>query len=157
MISSVCQSTYVFHCCFIFFIFLKSRGELLLFFGCLTFQQQASVSQGRAEERHSTQYAQGGISGQHRLPRCFDMLGSVPEDMKRLLLMLVCCLTSRQHACVSQRRICSDSGTCCHTETEVADQTFCLTQSQILTWKKMLGESGNRTQGPVSWRPTTVK
>ena len=27
-------------------------------------------------------------------------------------------------------RICSDSCTCCHTETEVADPTFCLTQSQ---------------------------
>ena len=29
-----------------------------------------------------------------------------------------------------QRRICSDSLTCCHTEIEVADQTFYLTQSQ---------------------------
>ena len=45
--------------------------------------------------------------------------------------MLVGCLTSQQHAtCVSQGRICSDSVTCCHTETEVADPTFHLTQSQ---------------------------
>ena len=43
---------------------------------------------------------------------------------------LVGCLTSQQHASVSQGRICSDNFTCCHTETEVADQTFYLTQSQ---------------------------
>ena len=43
---------------------------------------------------------------------------------------LVGCLTSQQHASVSQRRICSDNFTCCPTETEVADQTFHLTQSQ---------------------------
>ena len=43
---------------------------------------------------------------------------------------LLACLTSQQHASVSQGRICSDNFTCCHTETEVADQTFHLTQSQ---------------------------
>ena len=40
------------------------------------------------------------------------------------------CLTSRQHASVSQGRICSEKFTCCHTELEVADPTFHLTQSQ---------------------------
>ena len=40
------------------------------------------------------------------------------------------CLTSQQHASVSQGRICSDKFTCCHTEIEVADPTFRLTQSQ---------------------------
>ena len=44
--------------------------------------------------------------------------------------LLIGCLTSQQHASVSQGRICSDKLTCCHTETEVADQTFHLTQSQ---------------------------
>ena len=44
--------------------------------------------------------------------------------------LFVGCLTSQQHASVSQGRICSDSFTCCHTETEVADPTFHLTQSQ---------------------------
>ena len=44
--------------------------------------------------------------------------------------LLVGCLTSQQHASVSQGRICSDKLTCCHTEIEVADQTFYLTQSQ---------------------------
>ena len=33
-------------------------------------------------------------------------------------------LTSLKHASVSQGRICSDNFTCCHTEIEVADQTF---------------------------------
>ena len=45
-------------------------------------------------------------------------------------MLFVGCLTSQQHASVSQGRICSDNFTCCHTEMEVADQTFHLTQSQ---------------------------
>ena len=36
----------------------------------------------------------------------------------------VCRLPSQQHASVSQGRINKDNFTCCHTETEVADQTF---------------------------------
>ena len=44
--------------------------------------------------------------------------------------MFVGCLTSQQHASVSQGRICADNFTCCHTEIEVTDQTFYLTQSQ---------------------------
>ena len=43
---------------------------------------------------------------------------------------LVASLTSQQHASVTQGRICTDNFTCCHTEIEVADQTFYLTQSQ---------------------------
>ena len=35
-------------------------------------------------------------------------------------------LTSQQQASVSQGRICTDNFTCCHTEIEVADQTFYL-------------------------------
>ena len=46
------------------------------------------------------------------------------------LLLSVDCLTSQQHASVSQGRICSDNFTCCHTEIEVADHTVYLTQSQ---------------------------
>ena len=52
------------------------------------------------------------------------------QVMVKQLLLLVGCLTSQQHASVSQGRTCSDHFTCCHTETEVADQTFHLTQSQ---------------------------
>ena len=51
----------------------------------------------------------------------------VVEEEK--MLLLVGCLTSQQHASVSQGRICSDKFTSCHTEIEVADQTFHLTQS----------------------------
>ena len=43
---------------------------------------------------------------------------------------LVGCLTSQQHASVSPGRICSDNCTCCHSEIELADKTFYLTQSQ---------------------------
>ena len=43
--------------------------------------------------------------------------------------LLVGCLTSQQHTNVSQGRICTDNFTCCHAETEAADQTFSLTQS----------------------------
>ena len=39
-------------------------------------------------------------------------------------------LTSQKHASVSQGRICSDNCICCHTEIEVADQTFHVTQLQ---------------------------
>ena len=44
--------------------------------------------------------------------------------------LLVGCLTSQQQASVSHGRICSDKSTSCHTEIDVADQTFYLTQSQ---------------------------
>ena len=46
------------------------------------------------------------------------------------VFLLVGCLTSQQQASVSQGQICSDNFMCCHTEIEVADQTFYLTQSQ---------------------------
>ena len=48
----------------------------------------------------------------------------------RFVCLLVGCLTSQQHASVSQGRICTDNLTCCHTEIEAADPTFHLTQSQ---------------------------
>ena len=47
-----------------------------------------------------------------------------------VMLLFVGGLTSQQQATVSQGRICLDNFTCCHTEIEVADQTFYLTQSQ---------------------------
>ena len=46
------------------------------------------------------------------------------------LLFVVGCLTFQQQVSVSQGRICADNFTCCHTEIEVADPTFHLTQSQ---------------------------
>ena len=44
--------------------------------------------------------------------------------------LLVGCLTSQQHASVSQGWICTDNFMCFHTEIEDADPTFYLTQSQ---------------------------
>ena len=44
--------------------------------------------------------------------------------------MFVGCLTSLQHASVSEGRMCSNNFTCCHTKIEVANPTFYLTQSQ---------------------------
>ena len=44
--------------------------------------------------------------------------------------LLVGCLTFQQRAGASQVRMCTDNFTCCHTEIEVADPTFYLTQSQ---------------------------
>ena len=55
---------------------------------------------------------------------------TVMHGPSALFFCLVGCLTSQQQASVSQGRICSDNFTCCHTEIEVADQMFYLTQSQ---------------------------
>ena len=56
--------------------------------------------------------------------------GGTENEGEGQVLLLVGCITSQQHASVSQGRICSDNFTCCHTEIEAADQTFQLTQSQ---------------------------
>ena len=47
-----------------------------------------------------------------------------------IVLLLVGCITSQQQASVSHGRVCTDNFTCCHTEIQIADQTFYLTQSQ---------------------------
>ena len=47
-----------------------------------------------------------------------------------IVCWFVGCLTSQQHASVSQGQICPGNFMCCHTEIEVADQTVYLTQSQ---------------------------
>ena len=62
--------------------------------------------------------------------RCVSTIETQKESQWAGNCLLVGCLTSQQHASVSQGRICSDNFTCCHTEIEVADQTFYLTQSQ---------------------------
>ena len=51
-----------------------------------------------------------------------------------VVCLLVGCLSSQEQASVSQGRICSDNFTCCHTDIEVAGQTFYLTQSQYNYW-----------------------
>ena len=58
------------------------------------------------------------------------MKNTIPEVFLPWGCVLVGCLTSQQYASVYQGRICSDNFTCFHTEIEVADKTFYLTQSQ---------------------------
>ena len=64
--------------------------------------------------------------------------------------LFVGCLISQHHACVSQGRICSDNFTCCHTDLEVADQTFHLTQLQYTD----TGPTSPSTDpiGPGAWQ-----
>ena len=65
-------------------------------------------------------------------------------------VLFVGCVTSHQHACVSHGRVCSEKFTCCHTETEAADQTFRLTQSQYTD----TGPTSSRTDPttPGAWQ-----
>ena len=51
--------------------------------------------------------------------------------LMQFVCWLVGCLKSQQQASVSQGRICSDNFTCRHTEIEVADPTFHLTQVTV--------------------------
>ena len=76
---------------------------------------------------------------QYNLPVCWmaasrpsNILVSLGDGSAQICLfcLLVACLTTQQHASVSQGRICTDNFTCCRTEIEAADQTFHLTQSQ---------------------------
>ena len=74
----------------------------------------------RAQQINKTKQIQSQ-SSRHRLET---------ESDVQTVCLFVGCLTSQQQASVSQGRICTDNFTCCHTEIEVADQTFYLTQSQ---------------------------
>ena len=79
-------------------------------------------------------------SGVHNVHRLHLGLYSHPKEFlgngvrtnvnSKAICLFVGCLTSQQQASVSQGRICTDNFTCCHTEIEVADPTFYLTQSQ---------------------------
>ena len=113
-----------------------------LLVGCLTSRQHASVSQVRIcsdkftcchteiEVADQTFYLTQSQYTSERSEGSAVSILSEQRDPGDRACLLVGCLTSRQHASVSQVRICSDKFTCCHTEIEVADQTFYLTQSQ---------------------------
>ena len=88
-----------------------ARGRLTDIFSKPLFTQQQNERQTDRERRREGEREGGGGGG-------------------RSFVLLVACLTSQQHASVSQGRICTDNFTCCHTEIEAADQTFHLTQSQ---------------------------
>ena len=73
----------------------------------------------------------GAWQGSHWSANFKSLVWLDPEKPHSLFVcLLVGCLTSQQHASVSQGRICIDNFTCCHTEIEAADPTFHLTQSQ---------------------------
>ena len=67
---------------------------------------------------------------QSQVPLGLEWIPGPPTLVMMFVCWLVDCLTSQLHAIVSQGRTCSDNLTCCHTETELADPTFHLTQSQ---------------------------
>ena len=105
---------------------LLDRAGLQQLFCCLTANTaRALLCMADAEFRiHSTRNKPHGKS-RIRTQVCRSQGGRLTT-----VCLSVGCLTSQQHASVSQGRIYSDNCTCCHTETEVADQTFYLTQSQ---------------------------
>ena len=79
-------------------------------------------------------WRQGREGREARPPCCWKTLRGrtpcQPINLWHRWGLFIGCLTSHQHGSVSQGRICSDKFTCCHTEIEVVDQTFYLTQSQ---------------------------
>ena len=61
---------------------------------------------------------------------CVCLVCELTQALCSGVCLLVGCLTSQQHASVSQGRTCTGDFTCCHTEVELADPTFYLPQSQ---------------------------
>ena len=80
---------------------------------------------------YTEQFSPSTTRAMHRVeqPTHFKFLHDLTGETG-FVCLLVGCLSSQQHAIAPQGRICSDNCTCCHTEIEVADQTFYLTQSQ---------------------------
>ena len=81
--------------------------------------------------------SQLGRTGQYFLKQIFfcchgrlTLCGQKHNEPCRERLLFVGCVRSQQQASVSQGQICSHNFTCCHTEIEVADPTYHLTQSQ---------------------------
>ena len=62
-----------------------------------------------------------------------DLNAATQGTRSTLPSFFVGCLTSLQHASVSQGWICSNNFMCCHTDTEVADQTYISPSHSILT------------------------
>ena len=93
------------------------------------------------------------LGSHHRMAGLFRCGVDLKDRLKamntavRFVCLLVGCLTSQQHASVSQGRICSDNFTCCHTEIEVADQIFYLTKSQYIDTRLTSPSTDPITQG----------
>ena len=84
---------------------------------------------------------------------CSQSSPSVSALLWEIVCWLLACLTSQQH--VPQARICSDNCTCSDTEIEVADHTFYLTQSQLLTEGRPVPVLTLQWQAPA-WAATGV-
>ena len=82
-----------------------------------------SLLRGRLNSRR---LHQAGQRAQHTT----NELSWPPRPAAAAGCLFIGCLTSHQHAHVSQGRVCKENLTCCHTEIEVAHQTFHLIQSQ---------------------------
>ena len=67
----------------------------------------------------------------------------------QFICLIVVCIASQQHASVSQGRICTDTFTSCHTEIEVADRIFYLTQSLYTDTRPTLYRQG--PGGVATW------
>ena len=96
---------------------IERYAELVIF---LESPQSAAT---RQQYRHKCQVLQTGKYAE--TSECHNVCWT-----QSMICLFVGCLTSQQHASVCQGRICSDIFTCCHTEMEVTDQAFYLTQSQ---------------------------
>ena len=120
-----------------------------LFIGCLTSQQHASVCQVGCltSQQHASVCQVGYLTSQQHASVC--QVGYLTSQQHASVCQ-VGYLTSQQHASVSQGRICSDNFTCCHTEVEVADQTFYLTQSQYTDTGSTSPSADPLT--PIAWQ-----
>ena len=88
-------------------------------------REEGEREREREGGRERKREGEGGREGEREKERGGGREGGRERDW-----MVVGCITPQQHARVPQGRISSDNFTCCHTEIEVADQTFYLTQSQ---------------------------
>ena len=71
----------------------------------------------------------------------------IQETPSLFVYWLVGSLTSKQQTSVSQEQICKDNCMCSHTEIEIADQTFHLTQSQYTDTRSACPSSDLSTPG----------
>ena len=82
----------------------------------------------KAEKYFSDSVQQSGLKNTTQDNLIFFLL--FKHSLTGFVYLLVGCFTSQQHASLSQRRICPDKFTSCHTKIKVADQTVYLTPSQ---------------------------
>ena len=100
------------------------------------FTKPSKESRKKKEGVGGLQWGEGGVGGMPKADQktqCSYLNVMEKQHVhlsEQFVGRLVGCLTSQQQASVSQGRIWTDNFTCCHTEIEVADPTFYLTQSQ---------------------------